>query len=565
MYGDIPYPLWSQYSTYQVLVNVNASAEYKSGTYQYVPGLAENWTISPDGRTYTFNLRRGVTYSNGDPFNAYEVWMNDYGYYYSSGNSSTWVFGNPIFNMTGIKIGNATFAAIRSAGGLSAPTGQVLAMMQNNSWPVYVTTPYQIVYHMDTSYPYMLGLFIGSPGLIMDNQYILDHGGYGVSGAVPGNSYLDLNPPPGTGPYEFANASEGAYVEYVKNPTYWGNNLTSAQIGANPALQPGHVEAIRIQTIPDDLGRYTALSTGTVEMTQIESNLNLIQANPGQYGFLVLPPWSANVMAVALNTQRYPTNITDFRLAIVHALNYSAIDATGFKGYIGPFYGPETPAWKQFYNLNNDTNGQTYTFNVTLAKDYLQKSGVNLATLAPLQITEPTGAAYINNVNEVVLADLANVGIPANIVVQTPGVYQLPYSQSNLTVRGQTAGQVSLIGGGGYGPSGILVPSDPWVTFTTAHGGGNWASYNNTAVTNEIYSFFRSNNISYIQSQLKLAQQQIYNDAPYAWVGVFTLAAGGDATLVWNNHVVSSFWFDPSWSGVSDLPMLNTITFTNGQ
>jgi len=99
----------------------------------------------------------------------------------------------------------------------------------------------------------------------------------------------------------------------------------------------------------------------------------------------------------------------------------------------------------------------------------------------------------------------------------------------------------------------------------TSHGGGNWAVYNNSAVDNEVYSFFRSNNISYIQSQLKLAQQQIDNDAPYAWVGVFTLAAGGDATLVWNNHVVSSFWFDPSWSSVNDLPMLNTITFTNGQ
>jgi len=565
MYGDIPYPFWPEYSTYQVLINVNASAEYKYGTYQYVPGLAMNWTVSADGTTYTFNLHHGVTYSNGDPFNAYEVWMNDYGYFYSSGNSSTWAFGNPIFNMSGVVIGNATFAAIQSSGGLSAPTGQVLAMMQNTSWPIYVTNAYQIVYHMDTSYPYMLGLFIGSPGLILDNQYILNHGGYGVSGAVPGNSYFDLNPPPGTGPYQFANASEGAYVEYVKNPTYWGNNLTSAEIAANAALQPGHVEAIRIQTLPDDLSRYTSLSTGAVDATQVESNLNLIKANPGQYGMMVLPPWSANVMAIAMNTQKYPTNITDFRLAIAHAINYSAIAATGFKGYISPFIGPETPGWKQFYNLNNQTGPYPYSYNVTLAMQYLQQSGVNVANLPALEITEPSGPVYINNENQVIQADLAAVGIPANIVVQTPSVYQLPYSQSNLTKRGQLAGQLSLIGGGGYGPSGVLVPSDPWVTFTTSHGGGNWAAYNNSAVDQEVYSFYRSNNISYIQSQLKLAQQQIYNDAPYAWVGVFTLAAGGDATFVWNNHVIAGFWYDPSWSGVTDTPILNTITFTNGQ
>ena len=255
---------------------------------------------------------------------------------------------------------------------------------------------------------------------------------------------------------------------------------------------------------------------------------------------MVLPPWSANVMAIAMNTQRYPTNITDFRLAIAHAINYSAIAVTGFKGYISPFIGPETPGWKQFYNLNNQTGPYTYSYNVTLAKQYLQQSGVNVANLSPLEITEPSGPVYINNENQVIQADLATIGIPVNIVVQTPSLYQLPYSQSNLTTRGRMAGQLSLIGGGGYGPSGVLTPSDPWITFTTSHGGGNWAAYNNSAVDQEVYSFYRSNNINYIQSQLKLAQQQIYNDAPYAWVGIFTLAAGGDATFVWNNHVIAS-------------------------
>ena len=184
--------------------------------------------------------------------------------------------------------------------------------------------------------------------------------------------------------------------------------------------------------------------------------------------------------------------------------------------------------------------------------------------MQPLEITEPSGVATANNVNQIVQADLASIGIPSNIVVQTNSVYEVPYSTSNLTLRGQQMGSLSIIGGAGYRPSGVLVPSDPWITFTTAKGGGNWAAYNNTAVNNEVYSFFRSNNITYIQSQLKLAQQQIYNDAPYVWIGVY-LYFGGTTTLVWNNHVISSFFFDPSWGGVEDLPMLNTITFTNGQ
>jgi peptide/nickel transport system substrate-binding protein len=37
------------------------------------PALAESWEVSDDGLTYTFNLRQGVTFHNGEPFNADSV------------------------------------------------------------------------------------------------------------------------------------------------------------------------------------------------------------------------------------------------------------------------------------------------------------------------------------------------------------------------------------------------------------------------------------------------------------------------------------------------------------
>ncbi len=40
---------------------------------QVIPDLAENWTVSPDGRVYTFELRQGVTFHNGKPFTAQDV------------------------------------------------------------------------------------------------------------------------------------------------------------------------------------------------------------------------------------------------------------------------------------------------------------------------------------------------------------------------------------------------------------------------------------------------------------------------------------------------------------
>src|SRR3954451_10365132 len=37
------------------------------------PALAERWTVSPDGLTYTFHLRRGVTFHNETAFTAKQV------------------------------------------------------------------------------------------------------------------------------------------------------------------------------------------------------------------------------------------------------------------------------------------------------------------------------------------------------------------------------------------------------------------------------------------------------------------------------------------------------------
>ena len=42
-------------------------------TQQVEPGVAERWEVSPDGRVYTFHLRRGVTFSDGVPMTAADV------------------------------------------------------------------------------------------------------------------------------------------------------------------------------------------------------------------------------------------------------------------------------------------------------------------------------------------------------------------------------------------------------------------------------------------------------------------------------------------------------------
>ena len=54
------------YNIYETLTKINSDGSVS-------PLLAEGWEVSPDLKTYTFRLRRGVKFHNGEPFNAEAV------------------------------------------------------------------------------------------------------------------------------------------------------------------------------------------------------------------------------------------------------------------------------------------------------------------------------------------------------------------------------------------------------------------------------------------------------------------------------------------------------------
>ncbi len=83
--GTLTLPLSDAPSTFfyygQIDANVEALAnqmydtllEFNLTTYKLEPGLATSWDVSDDGLVYTFHLRDGVTWSDGEPFTADDV------------------------------------------------------------------------------------------------------------------------------------------------------------------------------------------------------------------------------------------------------------------------------------------------------------------------------------------------------------------------------------------------------------------------------------------------------------------------------------------------------------
>jgi peptide/nickel transport system substrate-binding protein len=552
----LPFPDWEGNTVYQSLTSYNVTAEYANQNLTVIPDLALNYTSNPNQTIWTFNLPHNATFSNGDPFNSYEVWADYYGYYWVADNASNFLFGYEPFNMSTADFGPSTLAMLNSSStSLSNPSPALLKIMENESGPWWVNGPDQISFRSVGPNPYLPGM-LGSLVAIYDAQYVLNNGGFGPAGEE--NNYFASNAIPGTGPYELAGYSENAYEHFVQDPTYWGRSLPQSAITANPLLAPGNVQSVFVYYKPDDLTRYTDLQDGTVQMAELMgSTLPIAQTDPSQYSYEQLSSFSALDFGLAMNVQSYPTNITDVRLAIAHAINLTQIVDSVFGGKVTPWDGPELPAWSQYYDLGGQSQ---YSYNLTLSKQLL--SGLNVASFPTLQFAQPVGCTYCTDTDQLIQQDLTQIGLKVSIELQSYEAYETPYQQSwdyRYTHANQTA-QLSLLGGENWADP-TITPIDNFDAFVYSQGFGNWAIYNSTVCDQFVNSWFANpTNTTYLTGLGAQCQSQVYQAAPYVWIGDLQLFFG-DGSIVWNNHVISGFVPDPL---MGDIPPLQLLAFASG-
>lgn len=135
-----------------------------------VPGLAESWTISPDGLVYTFKLRSGVAFHDGSPFDASVARFTlDRARGPQSLNPQKRFFST----IASVEAPDATTLVVR----LSQPTGNLLYWL---AWPAAVMVS-------------------------------------------PTTADGDATHPVGTGPFRFVSWQKGDRVELARNGDYWNH------------------------------------------------------------------------------------------------------------------------------------------------------------------------------------------------------------------------------------------------------------------------------------------------------------------------------------------------------
>jgi peptide/nickel transport system substrate-binding protein len=147
-----------------------------------IPDLASKWEVAPDGRKYTFHLRKGVKFHDGAPLTAEDV--------------------------------KATFERIaRPPKGVVIPRSPLFATVGD----IVVPDPYTIEFRMTQPRPkaYMLGAFASGWNVIVRKKTLEDNGG---------NLRQVMNFP-GTGPFRHVSRQDKEVWIQERNPDYWNKGL----------------------------------------------------------------------------------------------------------------------------------------------------------------------------------------------------------------------------------------------------------------------------------------------------------------------------------------------------
>jgi peptide/nickel transport system substrate-binding protein len=339
---------------FRILVNLyDGLVRYKDGTLEVEPSLATSWTISDDGKTYTFKLRDGVEFHDDTPFNAEAVKFN----------FDRMLKEDHPFHDTGPFPLSFFFSTVSE-----------VKVIDDLTVEFDLSAPYA-PFLSNLAYP--TGLIV-SPDAV--KKYGKDFGRH----------------PSGTGAYKFAQWDSNEKVVVEKNPDYWD--------GA-PSL-----EAVIYRPITDANTRVAEMLSGGLDvMVEVPpDSLSQFKDNPA---FKVSEQAGPHLWFLILNTKDGPFKNKEIRQAANYAINKKALVDNILQGTADVAAGPTPPAFAWAY----DDKLQPYPYDPEKAKAMLKEAGYDGSPVT-FYVTEG-GSGMLDPIamGTAIQADLEAVGMKVKI------------------------------------------------------------------------------------------------------------------------------------------------------
>ena len=295
--------MYAQEMLYETLVNITADG--------YEGCLAESWDISDDGKTYTFHIRDGVKFSDGEVCDANAIKAN-FDAIIENKDRHTWL------EMMNLLVG------------VSAP--------DDKTFVIELSEPY---------YPLLTELGVTRPFAMISPKAMKD--GSTKDGV---NAYI------GTGSYVLTDFVTDEYAIFEANENYWGE-------------QP-KIKKITVKVIPDNQTRILALEKGEIDMIFGKNMIDADAINQytGNDKFTVSLSDPTSTRQIVLNTTRDVLADKEVRQALQHATNKQAISDGIFYGLEQP---ADTLFAKTVPYCDIDL--EPYAYDVELAQSMLDEAG----------------------------------------------------------------------------------------------------------------------------------------------------------------------------------------------
>lgn len=314
--------------------------DYAPGTTTIVPALATDWSVSPDGRTWTFNLRQGVKFPDGTPFNAS-------------------VMKYSIDRQMKIDEPEGPFAGV----GLDTLINKTV-----------VTGPYQVQFVLNSPFSAFLAM-VAFTAMSPVNPKVAK-----MNAVVNYTGTPATENPNGLGPYQLSNwqrtAGKDVEIDFTANPNYW--NVS----GGYPKTKN-----IIIKFYSDSTSLNLAMQSGSIDIAYRQLGAADIKAYGSNPNFKLWTGPGSFIQYLCFNEKLPPFDNVLVRRAVAAAMDRSLITNTVFLGLYNNLYSM-IPAGMSYHQDSFKIYGDA---NITYAQSVLTSAGYSTSNPLKFTLTYPTG------------------------------------------------------------------------------------------------------------------------------------------------------------------------------